>query len=452
MVINKTDDLLKKIDEVYNANISENVTIRLKQLILDYICVTQAGAKYNKNKIKKWIAFSGIEDGNFSVIGTGLKTTLKDAVFLNGLNAHTLDYDDGTNAGIIHLGAPIFSVLIPLAQKYKFSNDRFMRAVVAGYETSFTMAYSIQPGHKERGYHATGTCGILGATIAISYALDFTDQEKKNAFGAACVAASGMLLALDGGSELKPYNVAKTALLAFTSAQMAKAGFRSHDDPLGTERGYLYMMTGKPNIEIVSTRYNDTYAIEKTYTKPYAACRYCHPAIECAINIKKDMNNDNITIDEIEDIEAITYSIAVGGHDHKKIVNVASAKMSIPYGVAVALTKGKAGLMEYQDDVINNKNINRLLKYIVVKSDSEMSRLFPEEQRAIVNVRTKLKVYSHFVKYPKGEPQNPLSENEFKLRFDEMCAYAGEKNDRMSKIYEAIKDKNKNLYETFNML
>ena len=57
-----------------------------------------------------------------------------------------------------------------------------------------------------------------------------------------------MLKVLDDGSELKPYNVAKTSLLALTALQMAKAGFKGHPDPL-SGRGFLKMMTGKDDTE-----------------------------------------------------------------------------------------------------------------------------------------------------------------------------------------------------------
>ena len=129
---------------------------------------------------------------------------MKDAVFLNGLNAHALDYDDGTNSGIIHLGSPVFSLLLPLAQRFKKSVGDVLRAAVVGYEASYTMAVSIQPKHKALGFHATGTCGMLGATLSAAYMLGFTDEERYQAFAVACVAASGMLKVLDDGSELKP--------------------------------------------------------------------------------------------------------------------------------------------------------------------------------------------------------------------------------------------------------
>lgn len=230
---------IHSIDKVQKQKIPENVLERAKQSLLDYIAVTSAGSKFQNNKIKKYLTFAVPEKGNFTVIGLQQSLALKEAVFLNGLNGHALDFDDGTNSGIIHLGSPIFSLLLPLAEQYNIMIDDMLRAAIIGYEASYTMAVSIQPGHKILGYHATGTCGVLGAAIAASYMLNFTEEERFQAFATACMSATGMLKVLDDGSELKPYNVAKTALLALTSIQMAKAGFKGHPNPLDGNRGFL---------------------------------------------------------------------------------------------------------------------------------------------------------------------------------------------------------------------
>ena len=95
------------------------------------------------------------EDGDTSAIGIDRLISMEKAVFLNGLNAHMLDYDDGTNSGIIHLGSPVFSVLLPLARKYKVPVGKFVKSSILGYEASYTMAVSIQLQHKSLGYHAT---------------------------------------------------------------------------------------------------------------------------------------------------------------------------------------------------------------------------------------------------------------------------------------------------------
>ena len=256
-----------------------------------------------------------------------------------------------------------------------------MKVAVIGYETSYTMAVSIQPGHKAMGYHATGTCGVLGATIAASYMLGFTEEERFQAFAAACVSASGMLKVLDDGSELKPYNVAKTALLALTSLQMAKAGFKGHYDPLGG-RGFFKMMTGKEEVELKPLLLHGTYAVMKTYTKPYASCRYTHPSVEAAIHLRNQVNAD-----EVDRIDIITYSLAVAGHDHTVIPGSYSAKMSIPYATAVGLIYGKAGLQEFSEEKVRDESILSLTKRIHVEADEALSEAFPDIQAAVVSLR-----------------------------------------------------------------
>lgn len=428
--MNQSTAFLQAIDLIRNTPVPDEVLCRARRSLLDYLAVTCAGAAFQKDKLDGYFDFAQPEAGSFRAIGTGKDLVLKEAVFLNGLNGHALDFDDGTNSGIIHLGSPIFSLLIPLAQRYDISVDEMLKAAVAGYEASYTMAVSIQPGHKAMGYHATGTCGTLGATIAASYMLGFTEEERFQAFAAACVAASGMLKVLDDGSELKPYNVAKTALLSLTALQMAKAGFKGHPDPLGG-RGFLKMMTGREDVELKPTLLNGTWAIMKSYTKPYASCRYTHPSVEAAIRLR-----EKVSPEDVERIDIRTYSLAVSGHDHTEIPGSYSAKMSIPYATAAGLIFGKAGLQEFSEDMVRNEQILTLTKKIHVEADEELSKAFPAEQTAIVTIRTKDGEYTERVDYPKGEPENPLTEEEFRTRYDGLMEYGGIEPEISAKVFE----------------
>lgn len=410
----------ERIDEIAKREVPADVMARARRSLLDYLAVTCAGAAFQKEKLKEYYNFAQPEAGAFKAIGTGRNVALKEAVFLNGLNGHALDFDDGTNSGIIHLGSPIFSLLLPLCQRYDISVDDLLRAAIVGYEASYTMAVSIQPKHKALGFHATGTCGMLGATLAAAYMLGFTEEERFQAFATACVAASGMLKVLDDGSELKPYNVAKTALLSLSSLQLAKAGFKGHADPLGGYRGFLKMMSGDEQTELKPTLLNGTYAIMKSYTKPYASCRYTHPPVEAAIHLR---NQYGITPEMVDKIKVETYNLAVSGHDHTDIQGAYSAKMSTPYSTAVALIYGKAGLQEFGEDVLNNPRVAALAKKVEVVANEEYSRIFPEKQTAVLTITASGKVFSERVDFPKGEPENPMSEEEFKTRYDALMEY-----------------------------
>lgn len=432
--MNVSQTFFTEIDKIAKREVPAEVMARARRSLLDYLAVTCAGAAFQKEKLFNYFVFAQPEDGEFKAIGTGKSLALKEAVFLNGLNAHALDFDDGTNSGIIHLGSPIFSLLIPLAQRYHIMVESMLRAAVIGYEASYTMAVSIQPKHKALGFHATGTCGMLGATLASAYMLGFSGEEKYQAFAAACVAASGMLKVLDDGSELKPYNVAKTALLSLTSLQLAKSGFKGHPDPLGGYRGFLKMMSGDEHTEIKPTLLNGTYAIMKSYTKPYASCRYTHPPVEAAIHLR---NQYGLTSEMVEKIRVETYNLAVSGHDHTDIQGAYSAKMSIPYSTAVALIYGKAGLQEFSEKVLNNPEVAALTKKVEVVAKDELSRIFPEKQTAVLSIVANGKTYSERVDFPKGEPENPMSEEEFRGRYEALMSYGC--IDKV--VYEAVYNK-----------
>ena len=430
--MNVSREYFDAIDKVASQTIPHEVMKRARQSLLDYLSVTCAGAHFQGTKMKEYFDFAMPESGMFKVIGLQKDLVLKEAVFLNGLNAHAMDYDDGTNSGIIHLGSPIFSLLIPLAQRYEKTVEQMLQAAVIGYEASYTMAVSIQPKHKALGFHATGTGGMLGATLAAAYMLGFTEEERFQAFATACVSASGMLKVLDDGSELKPYNVAKTALLSLTSLQLAKAGFKGHENPLGGYRGFLKIMAGDENVAIKPTLLNGTYAIMKSYTKPYASCRYTHPPVEAAIHLR---NKYDITPNIVSGIKVETYNLAVSGHDHTEVKGAYSAKMSTPYSTAVAMAYGKAGLQEFEDNVLEDESIKALSKKVEVVSNEELSKIFPEKQSAIVTVTTTNGVYTERVDFPKGEPENPFTEAEFLDRYESLMSYGDVSEDVFKRIY-----------------
>ena len=430
--MNKTTEFLRAVDSVWRAPVPENVRERARRSLLDYLAVTCAGATFQKEKLERYIAFVDPEDGKFRAIGTGRDLALKEAVFLNGLNSHALDFDDGTNSGIIHLGSPVFSLLIPLSQRYGIDVEEMLKAAIVGYEGSYTMAVSIQPDHKMLGFHATGTCGTLGAAIAAAYMLGFTEEERAQTFAAACAAAGGILKVLDDGSELKPYNVAKTALLALTALQLGKAGFKGPADPLDG-RGFLKMMAGKEDTELKPVLLNGTYAIMKSYTKPFASCRYTHPAVEAVLRMRTAVDPA-----EVEEILVHTYDLAVSGHDHTEIPGSYSAKMSIPYAVAAGLLYGKAGLREFEEDRIREKEIQDLTKKVRVLADEELSAAFPGIQAAVVGIKAKGKIYTERVDFPKGEPENPLTEEEFRSRYDDLMSYAGIDRSVSSELFGAV--------------
>ena len=177
----------------------------------------------------------------------------------------------------------------------------------------------------------------------------------------------------------------------------------------------------------------------KSYTKPYASCRYTHPSVEAAIYIR---NQYGIKAESIESIDIRTYSLAVLGHDHTEIPGTYSAKMSIPYSTAVGLIFGKVGLQEFSEEVVKNSKILALTKKVHVTADQELSKAFPSIQAAVVDITANGQKYSKRVDFPKGEPENPLDDKEFKGRYNELMRYANIEEKVSNEIFNLIYEKN----------
>ena len=404
---------------------------------LDYIAVTLCGAKYNQIKKQAYINEIGSQTGNATVLGLKHKTDLQTAALINGMNAHVIELDDGHRQGALHVGSTVFSALLAIAEKEKLSSEDFLYGAIIGYEVTIRLACAIQPGNKLRGYHATGTCGTVGATMGIAAALGFDEEQMKSALSAAVTCAAGVLEMQEDNADYKPLNVGRAAMDAVAAAYLGKARFAPPFDAIGGKRGFLKVMTDEPKTEYL-TYFDSTspLAITQIYMKTYAACRHTHPTIEAALTLREKYD---IYPSDITSIEVEAYKLAVAGHDHTDILGISSAKMSLPFSVALALCTGSAGMEAYNGTNMTDKTILSLAKRVTVTENEELSSLVPRKRASILHLTmgdgTKLTCR---VDYPKGEPENPLTDEEIEEKFVSLVTASGFTKERCKDIIHTI--------------
>lgn len=417
-----TDLFLKKIMLISVQNVPKGVFYQARRAFLDYLACTVAGANLFSKKCLDYIDSFEIGTEGVSVIGLSRKVSMQTAALLNGLNAHVMELDDGHRKGAVHVGATIFSALLPVAEKEHLKLKDVLLGAIVGYETTIRLACAVQPGNKLRGYHATGTCGTVGATMAIAAALHFDFEQMKSAFSAAVTSAAGILEMQEDNADLKPLNVGRAAMDAVSAAYLGRARFRAPKDALGGKRGFLAVMTDNPKTEFLTDFSKGELCILSIYNKPYASCRHTHSAIESAMQIR---NQAGFRLEELESVRVCTYKLAVAGHDHTQIDGISSAKMSMPYSVAVALVTGKAGLNEFSEKMVSNSDVLNVACKVRVAEDDELTALCPQCRAAVVEVKTSSGTFCARTDYPKGEPENPLTDDEFKQKVYGLLTYAG---------------------------
>ena len=402
---NLTDSFIDGLFAKLQA-IPDRVVHQAKKCLLDYLGVVVGGAKYLQRQHPEFFETLVKDGGECSVFGTDYKTTAFHAAWLNGFSAHVLELDDGHRKGMIHLGASIVSAVLAVAEKEKLAFDAVLRGVVMGYEAAVRCACALQPGHKVRGYHVSGTCGTIGSAVGIAFACGYTKEQMKSTLACAVTSAAGVLEIQEEASELKPYNLGRAAMDGLAAAQMGRLALPGPDDILGGKRGLLAVLTDTPVQTHLTDFGNEDYGIEGIYQKMYAACRHCHPAIEAAVAIR---NDHNLQVEQVDRVEVHTYKLAVGGHDHHDIKGISSAKLSTPYSVALAIEKGNAGFEDFNETNLQDSDILGLTQKVCVVEDEQLTAKSPAVRGARVVVRLKNGTeFENSVLYPKGEPENPI--------------------------------------------
>ena len=367
--------------------------------------------------LNTWIGGGG---GETTIIGHIHKATPAISALINGISSHAVELDDGQRFGNIHPGSPVISAVLALGESKGLMLKDFLIGVLTGYECVLRLACAIQPSHKLKGFHATGPCGTIGATMGIAAMLGFKRSQFKSAISAASTSASGILEMIEGDTQFMPYNAGKAALSGVISASMGEAGLKYPKDAMGGSRGFLSCYSSEVKSSLLLDFSQGPY-FSTNYFKLYAACGHCHSGIDAALRLRE---KGSFMIDEIEHIVVETYSLALKGHDHNVIKGVNSAKMSIPYSVAVALIKGKAGIEEFTENAIKNPSVLDLTAKTTVQGSVELSSLAPQRRVSIVHVYTKRGVFTERVDFPKGQPENPLTTSDIENKFCSMCEYA----------------------------
>ena len=98
-----------------------------------------------------------------TVLGRSERVDMASAALINGITSHTFDFDDTHLKTIIHPAGPVASALLALAERKASSGRELIDALVLGIDVSCRVGNMMYPEHYDRGWHITGSTGMLGA-------------------------------------------------------------------------------------------------------------------------------------------------------------------------------------------------------------------------------------------------------------------------------------------------
>jgi 2-methylcitrate dehydratase PrpD len=413
-----------------------------KQCMIDYLGCTYAALSYDSSCIARDYAVQNYGKGPCTVIGSSEKLVPAGACFTNGTTGHAADLDDCMNEGGGHPGVIIIPVALAMAEYAALSGKELLRCIIIGYDTFAKVGKaSNYQSLFDRGFHPTALLGMFGAAMTAARALDLNLDETANALGIVGSFVAGNLECYADGSYTKRLHAGSASSAGVTAALLAKNGYTGPKSILEGSRGFFHAYCKDARPELINSGDFRTLEIEKVSFKPHACCRFNQAGIDAMLALLAEYGLEHREIASIRVELARTCYEIVGQPEEVKFhpKNAVDCQFSAPYSIAIAAIEKRAFLDEYTNQSASRQDVAELLKKITVLHNPELDRFFPESFPTRITIGTKSgKSYSKEVRYPKGDPENPLIETEVVEKFGRAVAKSGLSNARQKEILEAI--------------
>lgn len=410
---------------------------RVRYLLLDHLAVTLRGSVLPSSQVAYQMldTISGAQATHgVTIFGRPERAEASWAALVNGVAAHGLEMDDVENRSSLHPGVVVFPAALALAEQLESSPDDFYAAVVAGYEITLCVGAALNPAAAyERGFHPTAICGTLGATVASTRLMGLSPEQTNMALGIAGSMASGSMAYLHDGAWTKRLHPGWSSHAGITAARLAAAGFVGPTSILESRYGFLHAYSPDSNI---LGRGND-YAIMDVSLKPYACCRYMHGPIDCLLEIRNTHQPDPTQI------ARVSCGVVTGGRglvvdpieQKREASTIVDAQFSMPFGAAIALLTGQADMTVFTEQWLHDPMVRRLMQRVECYSSSELDDYYPAEWRASASVQMiDGREFCTTIRYPLGDPHNPLSLEQLKARFHQLVTPVIEDGHRREEI------------------
>lgn len=353
------------------------------------------------------------------VIGRSERLDMLSAAWINAAIANVLDFDDTHLATVIHPTSPIAPALLALAE-VRAAEGRpvrgidLMHAFALGVEVTCRVGNAISPGHYNRGWHITGTCGVLGAAAAVSRLLGLDAERTGWALANAATQAGGLVETLGHHAKsLNPANAARGGLLA---ALLAEKGLSGPARPIEGMRGFLAVMADKVEPARLTDGLGETWELSLNALKPYPGGVVLHPVIDACLEIRA---RAGASADMIERI-AVRGNPLLKARADRKVSTGREAQVCLSHTVAVAFLRGRAGPAEYTDACVNDAVVRALGDRTVMIVDEGV----PVEAAGVeVTMRDGSKL-SAYVPHARGSLGRPMTDGEVEAKLRDLAAYS----------------------------
>jgi 2-methylcitrate dehydratase PrpD len=399
------------------AKLPKEVVHHAKRAVIDWCASLLPGSRIAPATLLEEALADELDHGR-ARLALGRRATVRAAALINGAASHAVEFDDIWRDAVYHPASPVISAALAAAQSQGAPGERFLRAVIVGYEVSTRIGDAVMPSHYKY-WHTTGTVGTFGAAAAVATLLGCNREQFVHALGNAGTFAAGLQQAFRSQAMAKPLHGGHAAEAGALAALAAARGVTGVADILEGEVGFGAAMSVKPDWTLATRGLGSDYHITRITFKNHGCCGHNFAALDAALTLKRE---HGFTHRDVRKVRIATYQGGLDIVDNPRPEGDYQAKFSIQYTVAHALVHGSVRLNAFAPERLRDPDVRALMQKIECVADVELSKAFPRQRAARVEIELASgRRVEHFQPTRKGDPEAPLTDAELDDKFLELA-------------------------------
>ncbi len=357
--------------------------------------------------------FSGVPVA--TVVGQGVRLDPMSAAFLNALASNLLDYDDTHLATVIHPTAPVAPALFAMAEQRGLSGAAVLHAFLLGAEVECRIGNAVSPGHYDRGWHITATCGVFGAAAGCAKLLGLSAEQTWHALGIAASQSAGVVENLP--TAAKNVGVGNAARHGMLAALLAEAGYQAAPAAIEGPLGWARAMGDRPDAGALTAELGARWEIARNTYKPYPAGIVLHAVIDACLRLREELA---VPPEAISGVVVAGDALLLARGD-RVVRDDRDARVSIHHCAALGFVRGRAGVAEFGMPAVADPALRAFRAKVAAVLDESLPRGAATVTVRLVDGREARAA----VTAPRGSGDNPLSDRDIEAKFRDNAAIGG---------------------------
>ena len=378
------------------------------------------------------------------IVGTDARVAAANAVLANGTLAHGLDFDDTREDAIVHTGCVAVTAALAAGEAMGASGAAVLEGVVAGVEVMCRIGLAVPGQLHARHFHPTGTTAAFAAAAVAGKLRGLDEDALVRALGICGSQASGIIEYLADGSSTKRLHPGWGAHAGLVSVELARAGFTGPSTVFEGDHGFYQALAGgvdAARLERHVASLGRTWELGNLTFKPYPCGSIAQPYMDCARALRA---RHALTPAAIAAVRCRTAAGPVPrlweplAAKHRP-PNGYAAKFSLPFLLAVVLSRGTLTLADTTDAAVADEALLALAAKISYEIDAGID--YPRQFVGDVRVTTTDgRTLDDRRDHPRGGPDDPMPARELveKFRANAALRLNREKIDAVVAAVEAL--------------